>query len=710
MNLKKDLPPDEISSLNTLADSYDVVVAGGGIGGCGAAVQAARMGASVLMIEETDWIGGQTTAAGVTSQDCATPLPLHSGLYAEFIRRTNDHYERLGVSPRTAYFGRWPAFEPRIGMAILHELIKEANVHSRLDVFTGGTIASVLKEGNTITGVTLRASDLETTITCRVLIDATEWGDVIPLTGARYRVGNCLSEQIDKNRELQGLNWTAVIRKYPSGVPSRLLMNVPPPGFQQTDYAFRGDDAVQIPPYLASNDPWKFGTFIAYRAMPDSANPRKDPPEAFVPADPRDLDTWRERFAMHPVTRTHMNRGHAEAVHVGDVEDPASRLRMLRNAQLKTLRLLYFVQQVLGKTDWSVADDEGYDTPRRRAEVDSWIADDPEIAPFREILYHFPPQPYVRESRRIIGLHTLTAKEIERRPGAPVRFEDVVAIGDYMMDLHQRVTPSVLEADLDSQNDVPAHNGDRGYGPFAIPFRCLIPEQVDGLLAAEKNISQSRLANGATRVQPSAMLTGQAAGAIAALCIRHGVPPRILAPVLVQWELLSSGCPLCIAPLRDLATDSPEWKSAQLAAACGFMELDNGWFRPCAPLETAALSQIAEKLSVAPPESGVAITRQTLATVLGLAAKHSRVTLDYRLADGFGDEPVTRSETAQVLADLLVARGLALVTGEEQVIRWIEPRPVTPPLCSQDLSIALLPPSERWWMESHSDFRHWFDL
>jgi hypothetical protein len=221
---------------------------------------------------------------------------------------------------------------------------------------------------------------------------------------------------------------------------------------------------------------------------------------------------------------------------------------------------------------------------------------------------------------------------------------------------------------------------------------------VDGLLAAEKNISQSRLANGATRVQPCAMLTGQAAGAIAALCIRHGVPPRILAPVLVQWELLSSGCPLTIAPLRDLATDSPEWKSAQLDAACGFMELDNGWFHPCAHLDTAALRQIAERLSVA------------LATVLGLAAKHSRVTLDYRLTDGFGDEPVTRSETAQVLADLLVARGLALVTGEEQVIRWIEPRPVTPPLCSQDLSIALLPPSERWWMESHSDFRHWFDL
>ena len=57
-----------------------------------------------------------------------------------------------------------------------------------------------------------------------------------------------------------------------------------------------------------------------------------------------------------------------------------------------------------------------------------------------------------------------------------------------------------------------------------------------------------------------------------------------------------------------------------------------------------------------------------------------------------------------------VSSGLALVTGEGQVVRWNQPRPVTPSLCSQDLSIALFPPSERWWMESHSDFRHWFDL
>ena len=53
-------------------------------------------------------------------------------------------------------------------------------------------------------------------------------------------------------------------------------------------------------------------------------------------------------------------------------------------------------------------------------------------------------------------------------------------------------------------------------GPFQVPFEVFIPEKVDGLVLAEKNISQSRLVSGATRLQPITMLTGQAAGAIRA--------------------------------------------------------------------------------------------------------------------------------------------------------------------------------------------------
>ena len=61
--------PLEATSFDQLRERYDVVIAGAGMGGVGAAVQAARLGASVLLLEETDWIGGQAMAAGVTSMD-----------------------------------------------------------------------------------------------------------------------------------------------------------------------------------------------------------------------------------------------------------------------------------------------------------------------------------------------------------------------------------------------------------------------------------------------------------------------------------------------------------------------------------------------------------------------------------------------------------------------------------------------------------------
>jgi hypothetical protein len=231
--------------------------------------------------------------------------------------------------------------------------------------------------------------------------------------------------------------------------------------------------------------------------------------------------------------------------------------------RLKTLHLLYYIQHTLGKADWSVADDEGYDTSYNREQIDAWLRERPELAPYREILYNFSVMPYVRESRRIVGLHTLTAREIDRTKGKPVQFAHTVALGDYAVDLHGSMRKELLEPGLDDESDIPGKFGAHGLGPFAIPFECFIPEKVDGFVAAEKNISQSRLANGATRLQPSTMLMGQAAGAIAALAVEGKVQPREVDPVAVQRVLLDAGATLSI---DDVGAEwgSAEWKSRQL--------------------------------------------------------------------------------------------------------------------------------------------------
>jgi hypothetical protein len=213
-----------------------------------------------------------------------------------------------------------------------------------------------------------------------------------------------------------------------------------------------------------------------------------------------------------------------------------------------------------------VANDEGFDTPYNRAEIDSWLASRPDLAPYRAILYHFSVMPYTRESRRIIGLHTLTAHEIERIPGPPVQFAHTVALGDYAVDMHGSMSMPYLESDLDHEADLPHGKfGERGIGPFAIPFECFIPEKIDGFLPAEKNLSQSRMANGATRLQPHTLLMGQAVGAIAALAIERGIQPRALDPVLVQRVLLDAGDTLCIEAIKGARWGTPEWRDKQLA-------------------------------------------------------------------------------------------------------------------------------------------------
>lgn len=643
-----------------IESAYDVVVAGAGTGGTCAAIQAARMGASVLLLEETDWIGGQMNAAAVTSMDEGGVLVRERGIYQEFVGRVEAHYAKLGKTAETAYMMRHICCEPRVGRQILTAMLDEARKTAPLDLALRSAVTQVSKQGNTITGVTVQSGADSRKVACKILIDATEWGDVIPLTGARYRVGNCTNDAIDPSRGIQMLTWTAVIKEYPKGVPPPLLLTQEPPGYTpKVHQAFTktliAGDALQSNPFDSTSRPWNFVTFLMYRGMPDSTTPDDAP----------------------PITRTHMNYNNDYPVRIQDVEDPASRLKTLRSAQLKTLHLLYYIQHTLGKTAWSVADDEGYDSPHRLAELDAWLKDAPELAPFRPVLAHFSTMAYARESRRIIGLHTLTAREIERKTGTPVQFPSAVALGDYPIDLHGSMVEKLLEMDLDRPEDIPSEFSKHGSGPFAIPMECFIPETLDGFLAAEKNISQSRLANGATRLQPSTMLMGQAAGAMAALSLQFGVPTRQLDPVLVQQVLLEAGAPLFITPLRDLSKESPEWKAVQLTATHGMLTPVAGKFGPDQAVSAEQFAGIRKLLGATDDGSATdPVTRAAFAAALPAGA----VQVDFASSEADKKRPITRSEAAQVLADYLHRQAMAKMTGKPQTLAWHSVLPATPPL------------------------------
>ncbi len=548
--------------------AYDVVVAGAGSGGVSAAIEAVRHGASVALLEETDWIGGQMTAAGVPNMD-EHHQNVQSGIYWEFISKVQAAYAARGKSISTCYWSaRSHCFEPRVGQKILYDMIAEARKPGRvLDVMLRTRVERVLATGNRVEGVVTSAG---ATIRSKVLIDATEYGDILPLVPNEYRTGKYTGKNADPNGCVQWITWTAVVKKYPNGVPQELRMKNPPPGYAEVRDKF----ARQVQAGGNPVDrllPISWAIHNAYRGLPDSSSP-----ESYTGREPK------------KITKTVLNWFNDFPVPISWF-DRANRKKVNCEAKLKTLQFLYYVQHELSEPLWSVADDEGYDTPYNREE--NLCENIPEE--FKAIERHFPVMPYVRESRRIVGVHTLTAADI-RREGAPSMaartFTSSIALGDYPVDLHGCSEDPTLEFELERNADRPGWT--RG-GLFQVPIETLIPQSADGFLAAEKNISQTRLANGATRLQPITMLTGQAAGLLAALAVESGIPPRKVNVAKVQKILLDEKSALSLAQFQDIPRDHPLWPAVQLAAVRGWMGgLDKDNFGPGEPVNRRAAALI----------------------------------------------------------------------------------------------------------------------
>jgi hypothetical protein len=542
-----------------LADTYDVVVAGAGTGGFAAALQAARLGARVLLVEETDWIGGQMCAAGVTTMDedgVYRKYPVRErGVYREFHESIVTYYRTFDKDPFVAYYSRPQSeggYEPKAARAILYGLIAETRSRKladgsspRLDLCLRTRVEAVAKQGDTITGATLRIDRedgaMRKQIACQILVDATEYGDVLPLAGARYRVSISTSDDAANHlaSPIQDHTWTAIVREYPLGVPPHLQITTPPPGYDDGPAKrFKKFQRHGLHIWGAAGKgikgPRDYRVYFAWRGMADA-----DAPLFGTASELRH-------------TQCGFNGGNDYPVTAATCEDPAARRRDERDGIYRTLGTLYYFQRELG-LNWSLAEDEGYDTPYNRAKMKSL-----ELRSDLELLArHLPQLPYVRESRRMFGVDTLKAGDLTRYEQAR-HVSSSVAMGDYFMDLDHGRTGHLIESDLDA-GEIP-HGG----GPFQVPFEVLIPERLDGFLAAEKNFSQSRLANGATRLQPITMLTGQAVGTVAALAVKQKVQPRRLDVIDVQTELLAAGSTLIQRWYADVPWGTPLWRATQL--------------------------------------------------------------------------------------------------------------------------------------------------
>ena len=513
----------------------DVVIYGGGAGGLCAGIQAARLGAEVTVLEPSPWIGGMLTAAGVSALD-GNKHGAGGGLVQRFRQRLADHYGSLD-----ALYTGWISlycYEPKVGHRILEEWVAE---ESNLTVRRG--VEAVHYErvdrrtrriGVDPTNTKLEPScrEAERTVTCRVFIDATEYGDGLALAGLPYHLGRESQDMLgepaappEPDTEIQNPTYCATLVREPGAAS---LPSAPTERVQWDDFqcSTKGDCPDPDPDRLNHEvHDWK--SFIEYAALPND----------------RYLLNWPHHANDFPVTERFF-------------EDRYVRHQRLQDARRHTLQFVKYMQTELDHPEWQIATDE-------------YPTDD-----------HLPPIPYLRESRRLVNDQMMTQQDVVPEgdnPRVPT-IDDSIAVGDYFLDHHH--AKAHLPPGCRLVEEYPDN------APFQVPPSVFFPDQDDpSFLAGEKSIAVSHIVNGCTRLQPVVMLMGQALGAYAALGTQNGTAPRDVPVDQVQDRLLEAGCPLYI--LYDVPAGHDLFRPTQELARADVLRADDPTeLKPDEPMPT----------------------------------------------------------------------------------------------------------------------------
>lgn len=446
----------------------DLLVIGGGASGTMAGIQAARMGTNTLIIEETTWLGGMLTSAGVSAIDGNHRMP--SGLWGEF----RSHLYKYYGGPKEVYTG-WVSnclFEPHVGNNILKQM---AAAEQRLQISYQTKWQSIRRVNNNWE-ITILQGKKTSTIEAKMVIDATELGDVMAAAGAKYDIGMDSraatgEEQAPEkdNDIIQDLTYVVILKDYGKGANKTIPK---PEGYNAAEFAKSCD--VSDPASFDSPDN-NCNHMMQYGRLPNN----------------KYMINWPKSgndFYLNIIENT-----------------PAEREQALKAAKLHSLRFIYYLQTALGYKHLGIADDEFPTTDK------------------------LPMIPYHRESRRVKGEAVLTVNEVSR-PYDKTLYRTGVAVGDYTIDHHHDKNQHAPKIDF-VKIRVPSYN---------IPLGSLVPKGVEGLIVAEKSISVTNIVNGATRLQPVVLGIGQAAGALAAIALQKNIQPRQVEIRAVQQALLDA--------------------------------------------------------------------------------------------------------------------------------------------------------------------------
>jgi len=499
-------------------NTADVIVYGSTPGGYCAAIAAAREGASVILLEPTAHIGGMNTGGLSFSDSNQMYRDKLMGLFHEWHLRIQKDYESRGVKlpydVNVKNQDKW-SYEPHVATKITDEMLKEAGV----TVLTGRYLQSVEKTGARITGIVTGKG----TYSARVFIDGSYEGDLMAAAGVSWTIGREGREEFGESHA--GKQYPKKPMEFSGladdGKPLPLITGTDAGPEADGDdnimtYSYRlsltKNPANLVPmPKPANYDPARFEIMRRYVKAHGAAAVEYDRYE--VPGGKVDgNNSIGKQFSTGLVGGA---KGWATA-------DEAGRAAIFEAHKQYTLEFLHFLStdpvfkqaQRKNISQWGLCKDEFADSG------------------------HFPPQLYVRESRRMKGMYVIKQGDIIGDPAKP----DAIMVSSFPIDSHDcqriaRADGTVINEGTIMPVRVP---GDaRGY-PYHVPYRAILPKpsECDNLLVPVA-LSCTHVGISSLRIEATWMLTGQSAGIAAALAAKQDVTVQDLPYADLKPRLLA---------------------------------------------------------------------------------------------------------------------------------------------------------------------------
>jgi hypothetical protein len=492
---------------------FEVAVIGASTGGVAAALAALRQGLTVVLTEETDWIGGQLTSQGVPPDEHpwieTFGRTASYGRYREAVRQFyRDNYS-LSASARAQLFFNPGGgsvspltHEPRVSWLVLEAMLSRYISTGRLTVLLNSRPTGVvMRSPGDIESVTVRTGDGKPlTLHAKQFLDATELGDLLPLSRTAFVTGfesKAMTNEPSAPAEAQPLNMQAFTwcfaMEHREGEDHTIS--------RPENYAFWRDYIPAMKPaWPGKLLSWSMADPVSLKERRVTFKPSSDP-------TPKALNLWiyrriaaRENFEGSAASDVSLVNWPQNDYWLGNpfepdqVEPSAAVKKHLKASRDLNLALLYWMQTEAPRPDGG----SGWKGLRMKESV---LGTSDGMA----------KAPYIRESRRIAAETTIVEQHVSTKARAAGELQgesypDSIGIGSYRIDLH----PSTGG---DNYIDVSSL-------PFEIPLGALIPNGSKNLLAACKNIGSTHITNGCYRLHPVEWNIGESAGLAAAEAIR----------------------------------------------------------------------------------------------------------------------------------------------------------------------------------------------